>query len=120
MTQLETFFAVFVGIQILHSIEELSTGFHERFPLMKMTFRFFFVFEVIFNLFWILVLLIPQFPLREWLMAFFAALMFANGVWHIVWFWFFEKAKRYVPGLCTAFVHIGAFFVFYYMLIFAL
>ena len=111
---LEKFFAIFVIIQILHSIEEISTGFYKKFPLLLMTFRFFLIFEILFNAFWITIIFTEQFPFGFWLMGFFCMLMFANGVWHIVWFWFFEKGKRYVPGLCTAFVHVGVFFVFFY------
>ncbi len=82
-----------------------------------MSFRFFLTFELIFTVFWLAVLFIHQFPFRFWLMGFFCMLMFANGVWHIVWFWFFEKAKKYVPGLCTAFIHVGTFFVLFYTML---
>lgn len=82
-----------------------------------MSFRFFVIFEILFNVFWLMVLLIEEFPLRIWLMGFFCLLMFANGIWHIVWFWFFEKAKKYVPGLYTAFLHVGVFFAFFYTLL---
>ena len=114
---LEKFFAIFVVIQLLHSIEELSTGFHKRFPPFRMTFRFFLIFELCFNAFWISVLFVAGFPFREHLMAFFAVLMFGNGIWHIVWFWFFEKGKRYVPGLITAPVHVITFLIFYTLLL---
>jgi len=117
MTNLETYYLIFIGLQLLHSTEELSTGFHDKFPPLKMTFRFFLTFEISFLLLWVLVYLL-NFPFREYLMAFFIALMFANGIWHIVWFWFFEKGKKYVPGLVTAPLFIIAFFVYYFSLVF--
>jgi hypothetical protein len=58
-----------------------------------------------------------DFPLREPLMASFNILMFANGLWHVVWCWFGEKGKNYVPGLVTAPLHILTFLL-YYSLIF--
>jgi len=39
--------------------------------------------------------------------------MFANGIWHIVW-WAIEK--KYVPGLLTAPLHLIAFIYFYFSL----
>ncbi|MDD5055979.1 MAG: HXXEE domain-containing protein [Candidatus Peribacteraceae bacterium] len=109
----EQFFTAFLVIQLAHSAEELATGFHRRFPPFKMSFRFFLIFELLFNAFWICVFLFDVFPARVPLMAFFNILMFANGMWHIIWFWFCEKGKRYVPGLITAPVHIILFLVYY-------
>src|SRR3989344_7462798 len=87
------------GLQIIHSFEELSTGFHKRWYLFKMPFRVFLGFEVLFNLFWAIVLLSKQFPERQILLAIFIVLMFANGIQHLVWFGW---EKKYVPGLLTA------------------
>lgn len=118
MPSLESYYIFFLGLQFAHSIEELTMGFHAKFPGLKMTFRFFLAFEICFFMFWLLILAFRGFPFREYLMAFFIALMFANGVWHIVWFWFFEKAKKYVPGLITAFPIVFVFLVYFFKLIF--
>lgn len=114
---IEQFFTVFLVIQLVHSVEELCTNFHERFPPMRMSFRFFLTFELLFNLLWICVLLFLDFPYRMPLMAFFNVLMFANGLWHLVWFWFIEKSRRYIPGLVTAPLHVLTFLAFYTMLV---
>lgn len=53
-------------------------------------------------------------------MVSFNILMFANGMWHLVWFVFCEKCKKYVPGLITAPIHVVTFIVFYVLLIQAL
>lgn len=115
MTLLETFFLILLGIQLIHSIEELSTGFHRRFPLKKMKWRTFLIFEIVFLSFWVIVYLLDQTNVREYLMAFFTLLMFANGLWHMVW-WGIEK--RYVPGLITAPFFVITFVVFFYKVLF--
>lgn len=115
MESLETFFAILLGIQFFHSIEELSTGFHRQFPLGAMKFSTFLAFEVIFLGFWVVVFFMQALPYRELLMAFFNVLMFANGLWHMVW-WGIEK--RYVPGLVTAPLLVVTFLVFYFKVLF--
>ncbi len=111
---LNTFFLISLIIQLLHSIEELTTGFHEKWYLFKLSFRQFLIFEILFTSFWIMVLVI-HFPFREYLQAFFLLLMFANGVQHLIWW---GVVKKYVPGLITAFAHIALFLAFYFKLIF--
>ncbi|MBT8257078.1 MAG: HXXEE domain-containing protein [Bacteroidia bacterium] len=113
MTTLETCFLIFLGIQILHSIEELTTGFNKRFPFFKLSFASFLIFEILFLSFWILVYSIESFPIRTELMAFYLLLMFANGIWHLAW-WGIEK--KYVPGLVTAPLFVIGFPFFYYQL----
>ena len=113
-SNVEFYFTFFLIIQFFHSIEELSNGFHDKFPLFKMTFKFFLLFELTFFIFWISVMLIEQFPSRSHLMSFFNILMFINGWWHIVWF---AIVKKYVPGLITAPLFILLFFVFYYKIL---
>lgn len=107
---LEAFFVVSLATQLAHSAEELSTGFHKKWYLMKIPFKFFLLFEIVFSIFWITVLLLENFPYRDNLQGFFLVLMFANGVQHIVWW---GMVKQYVPGLVTAFVHVAIFLVFY-------
>ena len=114
MITLEYFFLIMLGIQFLHSIEELSNKFHEKFPLFPMTFRFFLSFEVIFFSFWTLIYFV-EIPFREYLMAFFVLLMFGNGIWHITWY---GIEKKYVPGIITAPLFVIAFSIFYFQKIF--
>lgn len=111
MSLLEQFFIISLLVQLIHSIEELSTGFHKKWYLTSMPFWIFLTFEIIFSLFWILVLVIPSFLNREILQAFFLVLMFANGVQHLVWF---GSVKKYVPGLITGVIHIIVFLFYYF------
>ena len=111
MSPLEQFFAISLLVQIAHSIEELSTGFHKKWYVFKMPFWTFLVFEIVFEGFWIAVWILQDFPSRSFIQTFFLALMFANGVQHIVWS---GNVKKYIPGLITAPVHIIVFLVFYF------
>ncbi len=98
-------------VQILHSIEELTMGFHKKWYLMKLSFKTFLIFEIIHNAFWSYVVLNKEVAFRKELLLFFIALMFANGVQHLVWFGF---KKKYVPGLLTSPIHIMLFLLFYF------
>ncbi|MDO8429274.1 MAG: HXXEE domain-containing protein [Candidatus Daviesbacteria bacterium] len=111
---IEQFAYIFFGIQLIHSVEELATGFHKKWYLFKMPFVTFFTFEICFSLFWAAVLFFQSFPFRENLLAFFIILMFANGVQHIVWWGF---TKKYIPGLVTSLIHIIIFLTFYFQVI---
>ncbi len=111
MVNLELFFALSLLVQLIHSIEELSTGFHKKWYLRQIPFRLFLAFELVFSLFWILIFFLKYFPYRPELQAFFLVLMFANGIQHIVWW---GNVKKYVPGLVTAFLHVAVFLVFYF------
>lgn len=112
---IESFFIFMLGWQFVHSIEEATTNFHKKFPLFKMSLKTFIFFEVLFQgLFWI-IYLTGTFPGRLQLMAFFVVLMFANGLWHMVW-WGIEK--KYVPGLITAPVFVATFLFFYFEILF--
>ena len=111
MSQLEQFFTFSLLVQIVHVIEELSAGFHKKWYLFTMPFWIFLLFELIFEGFWIAVYFLQDFPNRPYLQAFFLALMFANGVQHLVWA---GSVKKYVPGLITAPIHIIIFLAFYF------
>ncbi len=111
MSYIEQFFTIALLVQVAHSIEELFTCFHKKWYLFKMPFWVFLAFELVFSGFWILVLLLKSFPNREAVQLVFLVLMFANGIQHIVWAGY---AKKYVPGLVTAIVHIGISVVFGY------
>jgi hypothetical protein len=57
---------------------------------------------------------IADFSYKELLQSFFLALMFANGVQHVVWA---GVVKKYVPGLITAPIHILVFMLFYLQIV---
>lgn len=103
-------------IQFAHSVEELATGFHKKWYLFPMPFWVFLLFEVSHNLFWGVVILTDLIPYKTQLAAFFIALMFANGIQHVVWY---GVKKKYVPGLVTAPLHILLFLVFFFNLVLA-
>lgn len=109
MSLLEQFFLISLIVQLFHSVEELTTGFHKKWYLFPMPFWIFLLWELCFSGFWILILLNKTIPDRNYLQAFFLILMFANGVQHIVWS---GNVKRYVPGLITAPLHIIVFLAF--------
>jgi len=109
MLSVFSFGTIALIIQLAHSIEELMTGFHKKWYLMKLSFPFFLTFEILHNIFWLSVFLIGVFPRRAWLIEFFLVLMFANGIQHIVWA---GSVKKYVPGLITAILHIVNFLIF--------
>src|SRR3989338_1847505 len=113
---LEQFFLIALLVQLVHSAEELASGFHRRWYLFKMSIRTFLAFEILFSAFWIFVFFSTSLPYRVYLQAFFLVLMFANGVQHLVWW---GSEKRYVPGLVTAFVHLAVFLVFYFTTLFS-
>ena len=103
MNSLESFYVLSLGTQIIHSIEELSTGFHKKWYLFKMPFWLFLLFEISFSSFWILVLFNKALPNRSLFQTFFLLLMLVNGIQHLVWW---RNVKKYVPGLMTATPHI--------------
>lgn len=115
MPHLQTFFLILLALQLLQSIEKLSMGFHEKFPLGKMKWRTFLIIEIIFIGFWALVFLAKDFQYRDQFMAFFNVLMLANGVWEIVWA---GIARKYVPGLIAAPFFIITFLIFYFKVLF--
>ncbi|MCL4363854.1 HXXEE domain-containing protein [Patescibacteria group bacterium] len=111
---IERFYLLALLIQLVHSTEELTTGFHKKWYLFKMPFQTFLLFEIIFSLFWLIVLLVPRVPNRVFLQEFFLVLMFANGIQHVIWW---GVTKKYVPGLITAFGHIFVFLSFYFYIL---
>lgn len=115
MSLIGQFFAICMLVQIAHSAEELTTGFHKIWYLLKMPFWVFLTFEIVFEIFWIIVWLWQSFPYRIQFQAFFLILMFANGVQHIIWA---GSTKKYVPGLVTAMIHIILFTIFYFKILF--
>ena len=113
MGSLETFYLLSLITQLVHSVEELSTSFHKKWYLFKMPFWVFLTFEILFSLFWIVVLMLPTSSYKISLQVTFLLLMFANGIQHLVWW---GNVKKYVPGLITAFIHV-AIGIFYFIVI---
>ncbi len=112
---IEQFFIVSLVVQVFHSIEELTTGFHKKWYLFKMPFWVFLSFELVFSTFWIFVLFSPALPHREGLQIFFLFLMLANGLQHIIWA---VIVKKYEPGLVTAFGHLAVSLIFSFTILF--
>lgn len=98
-------------IQLLHSLEELATGFHRKWYLFSMPFWVFFLFEVCFSLFWFIAIFTESVPYKTTMLHIFLLLMFANGVQHLVWLGW---AKKYNPGFVTSLVHLGWFISYYF------
>jgi len=111
MSTLEFFFLLMLGIQLAHSIEELANDFHKLFPLFKMSFRFFFSFEIIFFSFWSAIFLFQDFVFRDQFMLLFIFLMLVNGIWHSIWW---MTKRKYVPGIYTAPLFILVFLLFHF------
>lgn len=108
--RLEEYYTIFVILQLIHSQEEIRTGFYNVWPLMKMTKRFFVTFEIIFSII-IVAPIFLRFPYREQWMTVFVYLMLANGFEHLIW----AVAKRkYVPGLVTALLFFPLFLMYYF------
>jgi hypothetical protein len=111
MINIEKYYLILVLVQLAHSQEEIWNGFEKVWPLWKMS-RFTFVFfEILLSILIIGIYLIKSLPNREILMLSFNVLMFANGIWHLMWA---GIKKHYVPGLFTAPVMIIVFLVFYF------
>jgi len=111
---LESFFQLFVGLQIIHSLEEIYTRFDKYWPVWKMSRRFFVSFEIIFSSLLLFVVFYQEFPARLLFMQAFNLLMFANGIWHLMWA---GVVKKYVPGLMTAPLFLIVFCLYYFSLL---
>ena len=106
---------VALGItQLLHSQEEIWTGFHKKWFVFTMPRWLFITFEISFSLPIIVYIFNPNLPFANVYMSVFALLMFINGIEHIIWG---LVVKRYVPGLITAPFFIAIFIVYYLFLI---
>ncbi len=110
MANLENYFIILAIIQIAHSAEEILTNFPKKWPLWRMSKQTFISFELFLSTLLILVIFFKQFPQRQLFMMLFNLIMFANGVWHLMWA---GIEKRYVPGLITAILFIIVFTSFY-------
>lgn len=97
-------------VQLIHSIEELSTGFHKKWYLFKMPFWVFLTFEIVFNIFWAVAIFSNVLPNKNTLLLVLVSLMTLNGLQHVIWA---LLSKKYVPGLYTAPLHLGLISIFF-------
>lgn len=112
MTRLESFAALMLLTQILHSIEEITTRFDKKWTFIhKVGFKFMVPFLIIFNLFWVIVFFNKTIPNRELLLFIFIILMFGHSLIHLIWS---ILLKKYTPGLFTAIPEIIIFLIFYF------
>ncbi len=92
-------FILFGILQLLHSQEEIWTGFHKKWFLWPMPLWLFVTFEVILSATIIVYMINPQLPGASGFMTWFMFVMLLNGMEHIIWA---AMKKSYVPGLVTA------------------
>lgn len=111
MSNLEKYYLALVVIQLLHSQEEIWMRFDKKWPAWKMSRVTFVLFEILFLALILSIFFVRGFPQREVLMLSFNILMFANGIWHLMWA---AIEKRYVPGLITAPLFLFVFLAFYF------
>src|SRR5690554_216417 len=91
---IENTYIVLVIVQIVHSMEEIFTGFAKKWPVWRTSQREFVLFEIFFSVLIISVIFLKDFPFRNTFMAGFNVLMFANAIWHLMWA---GTVKKYVP-----------------------
>ena len=100
--------------QLVHSQEEIWTGFNRIWFVFTMPLWAFVAFEVLFSVPIVAYIVDPKLPLAHWYMPLFALVMLINGVGHIVWG---LVERRYVPGLITAPFFVVLFSLYYLTLI---
>lgn len=92
-------FVALAFTQLIHSQEEIWTGFHKKWFVFTMPRWVFIAFEAAFTIPIIAYLINPDLPFANGYMQVFTILMLLNGLEHIVWA---MVEKKYVPGLVTA------------------
>ena len=105
------YFVLLGLIQLVHSQEEIWTGFNKRWFVFTMPRWAFITFEVLFSIPIVAYIINPHLLFANVYVPVFALIMFINGIGHIVWG---LVKKSYVPGLVTAPLFV-AVFVFYYV-----
>lgn len=104
-------FFVFFGIlQLMHSQEEIWTGFHKKWFVFTMPRALFVAFEVAFTIPIIAYIVNPNLAGASIYMPWFMFLMLLNGMEHVIWA---TVKKSYVPGLITAPFFILLFALYY-------
>lgn len=107
-------FVLFGILQLIHSQEEIWTGFHKKWFLFKMPLWVFIAFEAMLSATILAYMLNPQLPGANGLMTWFMLVMLLNGMEHVIWA---AVKKSYVPGLITAPLFIILFGCYYASLI---
>lgn len=107
-------FLLFGGLQLLHSQEELWTGFHKKWFLFKMPFWVFLTFELVLSATIIVYMVDVRLAGANVFMPWFIFAMLLNGMDHIIWA---AVTKQYVPGLITAPGFVLLFGLYYASLI---
>lgn len=107
---LHDWFVIFGVLQLIHSQEEIWTGFHRKWFVFTMPRALFVAFEVVLSSFILLYLFNPQAAGANGFMSWFIFVMLLNGMEHIIWA---AVKKSYVPGLITAPFFV-VLFAFYY------
>lgn len=104
------YFVLFGVVQLIHSQEEIWTGFHRQWFVFTMPRALFIAFEIAFTIPILVYMLNPEAPGASVYMPWFMFVMLLNGMEHVVWA---GVKKNYVPGLVTAPFFI-ILFVFYF------
>ena len=107
---LHAYFIVFGIVQLLHSQEEIWTGFHKKWFVLTMPRWVFVSFEAILSAAIVTYLLGPHLLGAAAFSQWFIFAMLLNGMGHIIWA---AIEKSYVPGLVTAPFFVLLFGVYY-------
>jgi hypothetical protein len=110
-----SYFVIFGILQIIHSQEEIWTGFHEKWFVFSMPRWLFLTFEFVLSATIITYTFKPQLNGADHFMQWFIFAMLLNGIEHIVWA---AVKKTYVPGLVTAPFFVLLFAAYYKQLIY--
>jgi hypothetical protein len=107
---LHTYFVAFGLVQLLHSQEEIWTGFHKKWFVFTMPRWVFMAFEALLSATIIAYILYPHLSGAVAFSQWFIFAMLLNGMEHIVWA---AVKKTYVPGLITAPLFLVLFIPYY-------
>ena len=103
-------FVIFGILQLIHSQEEIWTGFHRKWFLCTMPRALFVALEAVLSSAILLYIFNPELPGASGFMTWFIFVMLLNGMEHVIWA---AVKKSYVPGLITAPLFV-ILFAFYY------
>ena len=107
---LHDWFIIFGIVQLIHSQEEIWTGFHKKWFLFTMPRWVFIGLEAVLTFFILFYMFNPDAPGGQGFMYWFIFAMLLNGMEHIIWA---AVKKRYVPGLVTAPIFVVLFGLYY-------
>lgn len=109
---INSWYTVFVLIQLIHSQEEIHMHFNDKSPVFKIRRKPFLILEALFSLFIICWVFVPISVVGTIWKHIFILLMFGNGVEHLLWAYL---KKGYVPGLVTGFILFIEFILYYFI-----